>query len=247
LSRVRELEACTLRAWPAAEEEHLGGWTIRCTGGYTRRANSVFPLGSPGEDPEAAIARAEEWFRGRGQRPIFKLTSEPVPADLDARLEARGWSVEAEALVMVRPAGSDPAPPDPATELPARPGPEWLACFEAWNRIPADRVDQHRGILGRIACPAAFALRRDAEGRAVACGLAVADIPWVGLYDLVTEPGQRGRGHGTALVSALLDWGGRHGCDRAYLQVEVQNRSARSLYERLGFADDYPYWYRIGP
>ena len=193
----------------------------------------------------AAIGRARAWFGARGQRSIFKLTPEPVPVGLDAELETRGWFVEAPALVMVREPAAAPA--DLATELPGRGSPEWLTRFEAWNAIPADRVDLHRGILARIAQPVAFALRRDESGRPAACGLAVADPPWVGLYDLVTAPEQRGRGHGTALVHALLEWGTRLECPRAYLQVDEGNRSARSLYQSLGFEDEYTYWYRIAP
>ena len=39
------------------------------------------------------------------------------------------------------------------------------------------------------------------------------------------------------------DEGARH----AYLQVEADNHAARSVYQRLGFADAYAYHYRLAP
>jgi GNAT superfamily N-acetyltransferase len=53
---------------------------------------------------------------------------------------------------------------------------------------------------------------------------------WV--FDVVTEPEHRGRGHGTAVMTALIDW------FRSKDVAEVQlNASADgiALYERLGF------------
>jgi ribosomal protein S18 acetylase RimI-like enzyme len=35
-----------------------------------------------------------------------------------------------------------------------------------------------------------------------------------------------------------------HGARHAYLQVEGDNRPARAVYHRLGFADAYAYHYR---
>ena len=59
--------------------------SLRSAGGYTRRANSVYPLGVPGEDLPDAVARAASWFRERGRPAIFKMTAESVPAGLDAQ------------------------------------------------------------------------------------------------------------------------------------------------------------------
>ena len=69
----------------------------------------------------------------------------------------------------------------------------------------------------------------------------------VGLFDLVTGPNVRRKGHGTSLISRLLEWGGAHGADRAYLQVVQSNAPAIHLYEQLGFQSVYEYWYRIPP
>src|SRR5262249_36846469 len=47
---------------------------------------------------------------------------------------------------------------------------------------------------------------------------------------------RQGRGLGRLLVSALLDEAADRGCDDVFLEVRVDNDSARHLYERFGFS-----------
>jgi ribosomal protein S18 acetylase RimI-like enzyme len=66
-----------------------------------------------------------------------------------------------------------------------------------------------------------------------------------GLFDIVIDVGQRRQGHGERLVRDLLTWGKRQGACRAYLQVMLNNPPALRLYEKLGFREEYRYWYRV--
>ncbi|CAM5733398.1 hypothetical protein SFUMM280S_04446 [Streptomyces fumanus] len=52
-----ELARITARAWPPVESERLGGWELRAAAGFTRRANSVLPLGDPGMPLDAGADR----------------------------------------------------------------------------------------------------------------------------------------------------------------------------------------------
>jgi N-acetylglutamate synthase len=79
----------------------------------------------------------------------------------------------------------------------------------------------------------------------VSIGQAVADGEWVGLYAIATDPARRRQGHGRALVRQLLAWGRQHGATRSYLQVIATNAPAVRLYEQLGFAEAFRYWYWV--
>lgn len=251
LPSAASLEAVSLRAWPAVEEAWQGGWLLRASGGYTRRANSVQPIGEPGDALPAAIGRAAAWYRARTLRPVFKLTDIAVPATLDEALAEAGWLIEVPTLVMTRPPAAAPEPPPlpagHALSLDGDAGADWADAYSRWHGLPADAAARHLAIVGRIRPPRAAARLRDGHGRLVAIGLAVADGPWTGLFDLVTDPERRGRGLGRALVGRLLAWGAARGAAAAYLQVEERNRGARRMYGHLGFAEAYRYWYRVAP
>ncbi|MFY1848106.1 GNAT family N-acetyltransferase, partial [Achromobacter dolens] len=76
-------------------------------------------------------------------------------------------------------------------------------------------------------------------------GMAVRDGDLAGLFDIVTDPAQRRKGHAAMLVEHLLAACVEDGATTAYLQVEPQNTAARALYGRYGFKDCYAYWYRL--
>ena len=83
------------------------------------------------------------------------------------------------------------------------------------------------------------------NGQPVACGLGVCEGDKVGLFDIVTEPSQRGKGLGQQLIAGILAWAVDNGAQTAYLQVMLNNEAALRLYEKLGFREIYQYWYRI--
>ncbi|MBZ0269252.1 GNAT family N-acetyltransferase, partial [bacterium] len=129
--------------------------------------------------------------------------------------------------------------------LDAAPGTDWVESYARWHDLPPASIRWHRAIVERIGPPHVAARVRDGAGRLVAIGLAVADGPWVGLFDLVTAPELRSRGIGRALLGGLLGWGAGEGASAAYLQVEEPNERARGMYGHSGFATAYRYWYRV--
>ncbi|NYV78217.1 GNAT family N-acetyltransferase, partial [Streptomyces sp. UH6] len=62
----RELAGVTARAWPPVESEPLGGWVLRASSGFTRRANSVLAVGDPGLELDDALAVVAAWYGERG-------------------------------------------------------------------------------------------------------------------------------------------------------------------------------------
>ena len=55
------------------------------------------------------------------------------------------------------------------------------------------------------------------------------------IWDLRVAPGSRGRGVGTRLVSAAVDWARRHGCTELKVETQNINVGAVRLYESQGF------------
>ncbi len=99
-------------------------------------------------------------------------------------------------------------------------------------------------MLDGLVPPACFA-SLSAGSQIAACGLGVVHGGWLGLFDIVTHPQQRGQGFAQRLIRQLLAWAAAQGADGAYLQVMLNNPPALALYQRLGFREAYRYWYRV--
>jgi N-acetylglutamate synthase len=245
IDRIRLLEDIGANAWPAATTHWLEGWRLSLDRGVTRRANSVLPNAEqPVRDADALIGEVERRYRAEGLCPCFKLTAAAEPADLDRRLEHRGYRSEGRSLVLVGDARAIAPPhcPEITIALDERPTPAWLdACWPA-AQYAAERSAREQ-IVGRLCLPRAFGLARldTAVGGAA---LAVADRGWVGLTAVHTLPEQRRRGVAQSLVRALAGWAIAQGIERLYLQVEHDNAPARKLYAGLGFTEAYRYHYR---
>src|SRR3954454_17903861 len=85
-------------AWPAPYSERIAGWRLRYAEGVTKRANSVLPLGHPG-DVHVAVDGAERFYAARDLPTVFSIGDGACPG-LDAVLEARGYEVADPPLVM---------------------------------------------------------------------------------------------------------------------------------------------------
>jgi len=70
---MQDLETILAQGWPAPERTSLGDWVLRAGAGFTARANSVLPLGSPGLSLSEAVDYCEGWYDERGLRPLFAL------------------------------------------------------------------------------------------------------------------------------------------------------------------------------
>ncbi|MGC5011762.1 GNAT family N-acetyltransferase [Streptosporangium sp. DT93] len=86
------------QAWPAIHRTDADGWVLRASGGVTKRANSVLPLGEQ-DDLQAAVERAEGFYAERGLPCVFSIGGGATPG-LDGVLEARGYRRVDPTLVM---------------------------------------------------------------------------------------------------------------------------------------------------
>jgi GNAT superfamily N-acetyltransferase len=244
---VAELEEIAARGWPSPDTAWIGRWWLRAADGFTGRANSVLPLGSPGMPLDEALSVAIRWYEGRHLPARFLLE---IDSPLDVELAERGWvepkrryggvlvqtASMAPAIVAVS-ALTDPALPPVTTS--AVPSEEWLAMY----RDGAALCPTARAVIAshpRVR----FAEMRD-DGRLVAIGRVAVDDRWAGVSAVDVDPGWRRRGIATAVGRQLLTQAWQLGARRAYLQVEEGNLPAIRLYERIGFTTHHRYHYRV--
>jgi ribosomal-protein-alanine N-acetyltransferase len=57
------------------------------------------------------------------------------------------------------------------------------------------------------------------------------------LLDLAVHPAHRGRGHGSYLLTKMIDLALSGGISRIWLEVRVSGGAARRLYEKFGFVE----------
>ena len=111
---------------------------------------------------------------------------------------------------------------------------------------PLYPAESHHGIdLDALSQPhVLFAVARDAESRAVACGAIVVEDSCGEIKRMYTRPASRGRGLARELLGFLEAQARQRGCtqfvlETGYLQPEAIALYARCGYERCGPFGDY--------
>ncbi|MEU6196463.1 GNAT family N-acetyltransferase [Streptomyces sp. NPDC047061] len=242
----RELARVASRGWRPVESERLGEWELRAAAGFTRRANSVLPLGDPGLPLDAALTAVRRWYGERGL-PAYVQTAtgaEGTQELLCAELERRGWvrEVSAElwtgglAPVADRAEGAD-------VVLAREAGEDWLARYQ---RKGVSEVALK--VLG--SGPSVWFATvpgKSAGDIPAAIGRLVVDGRWAGFAAVEVDPELRRRGLATEVMAALARRALEEGASAAWLQVETDNEGARALYGRLGFAAHHAYHHYRAP
>lgn len=247
---VRDLEAAASDGWRALDVDHLGGWLLRASDGFTRRANACLPLSDPDRPLAAAIDEVARWYDARRLPPTFQLPL-PLSGPLGPALDARGWLVASEeVLVMTSPL------PDvadqiraglPPLQVMARPDDAWLARYHyRGGMLPPIGLDVllNAEVVG-------FAAVDEPDRRVAIARGAVTDAPsgrrWLGVTAVEVDPAERRRGLGSHVVAGVAEWAAERGATDVYLQVSVTNQAALAAYERLGFTEHHRYVYRRRP
>ncbi|WP_446684999.1 GNAT family N-acetyltransferase [Kitasatospora kifunensis] len=247
-----ELQRIAARGWPAAEQQPLGDWQLRASGGFTRRANSVQTLGDPGLPLPQALDRVRQWYAERGLPAWFELTTPGSPPDLTAELDRLGARF-APTLVRTAPlaplvragrgAGSD------QVRLSRTAGAPWLSAYRRVGPGAAQPTDHAAARQVLHGGPSVwFATVPDPRGGVpLAIGRCVIDGPWAGFAAIEVRPDARRQGLATALSAALAARAAEEGAKGAYLQVEADNSGALTLYDQLGFTTSHTYHYACLP
>ena len=242
-----DLERVMSLGWRGTSTQRLGDWLLRAGSGFTGRANSVLPLGSPGCELDDALEAVRVFYRGHHLNPLFQVPLGPETGSLDSDLERRGWTAFNLSGVLV--ADID----DAVTHCPSRPG---LGSARFDDAPSADWLDGYlyRGTplpdsavaVLRNADDVTFASLHDESGRTAVVRGAVAD-GWLGVTALTVAENLRRSGIGRHLMGELLRWAASHHAQRVYLQVAAENTTAIGFYSGLGFTQHHQYHYRRAP
>ncbi len=239
---VGQLQRIASEGWRALDRDAVGSWELRASRGWSRRCNSVLPVGSPGMALDDALTTVREWYAARGQRSIIQVPL-PLCERLDVALDQRGWVAEAPTLVLstdldgrrtARGAGADE---QGEVSTSAEPSQAWLSAV---GELPTAAI---RVLTGG---DNVFASTTSTHGTLLGVARGSRVEQWLGISNVWVAQAHRRQGVATRLMSVLLD-GASQTARHAYVQVEVDNSAARSLYADLGFAPHHSYVYRVAP
>ncbi|UGY93471.1 GNAT family N-acetyltransferase [Streptomyces gobiensis] len=245
---ARELARVAARAWPSAESERLGDWELRASGGFTRRANSVLPLGSPGVPLDEALSQVIDWYAVRGLPAYIQLSTGAEDTDerLAAELAERGWVRETTAEIRI--AGlAQLADRDDGTAqvmLSRSIGDAWLRRYQRFRQPGPDVL---RVLCGGPSVWFATVPGEEPGSPPAAIGRCVVDGRWAGFTAVEVDPARRREGLASAVMAALARKALDEGASAAYLQAETDNEGARALYDGMGFATHHAYHHWRAP
>lgn len=251
-----ELARVSARAWQPVESEPLGDWLLRAAAGepapgasrpgFTRRANSVLPIGDPGMPLDDALARVVRWYGDRGLPPYIQTATGAADTQelLCSRLEAAGWvrEVSAELRIAALAPIADLDVPDEVraqvrlsrTVDPAGGG--WLRRYQRFD-VPGPHV-----VKVLESGPSVWFATMGAEGDVpAAIGRCVVDGRWAGFAAVEVDPLRRREGLASAVMAVLAQRALDEGASAAWLQVEADNAGARALYDGMGFSTHHSY------
>ncbi|GHB40973.1 N-acetyltransferase [Streptomyces viridiviolaceus] len=232
-----ELARVASRAWRPVESERLGDWELRAASGFTRRANSVLPLGDPSLPLDEALAAVRRWY-GERALPAYIQTAtgaEGTQELLCAELERRGWVREVTAELWIGALAPVADRAEGTGVVLSREADEaWLARYQRKGVS-----DVALRVLG--SGPSVWFATVPGEDAPAAIGRCVVDGRWASFAAVEVDPAQRRRGLATAVLGALARRALDEGASAAWLQVETDNAAARALYAGMGFTAHHAY------
>jgi ribosomal protein S18 acetylase RimI-like enzyme len=246
LTVVRRFLAAGFRAWPAASVHYDGAWSVRLTPGHPgKRLNSVSPL-DPGDiaDISPRLERAAERFREAGRPLTMQMTPLAAKAVSD-HLDARGWDRLGDLAVMRLPL-ADMAVDDAMDQIPLKDVNRFVSAVVSVREY---KPELHAGLAGVIESiePEAGLFVLEEDGEILATAICIHDGDLAGLFEVATSRSERGKGYGRRIVLSALKWARLRGAHTAWLQVEMDNQPALSLYNGLGFEELFRCHYRQPP
>ncbi len=235
---IENLERSTVSGVAPAKTVEIGGWLVALDDGAIGRAKSAVPLRH--DLGPSALSEIEAAYWTEGLTPMFRVADKPGLRAVRDALTDRGYGFGKATIVEVGNVDRLAAVRDTPGELIEAPDADWGSVFLGPGFDPEDGA-------GRVAAlsrspDAMYGCVREG-GRTVAVGCVTFGHGWAGIHGMRTDAECRGRGLASQVLAALGRAAQARGIDRIFLQVEEDNRDARSLYRKCGFTPVWPYRY----
>lgn len=122
----------------------------------------------------------------------------------------------------------------------------WFELFSAvaaegkWigREAPVDKAVAKEGFESYLYSDRRIHILAEAEDGQLVGEIALQADRMVADFGMMVASGWRGRGVGSALLQAAIDWATDHDCPKVALQVWPHNTSAISLYKKFGFEEE---------
>ena len=214
------------------EKPRSGGVVTFVTGIPLPVMNGVFT--ETAHPDIAELAAAAEGMEGSGVPWCIQLRGEP-DADVERLAGVHGLIQKQTTPLMLHRGEMEQKAPQPAVQgvrvIGPEEGEEYAAALAAGFQVPP-QVMALFGSLEVLAVSHAVPYVAESAGQVVAVGLGVSLGESVGVFNIATLPGYRGRGYGRAITERIVADGIAQGASLAYLQ---SSQAGYRLYESMGF------------
>lgn len=237
---INRTEEFLLNSWPAEGTSLYDGWVLRFSGGYTLRANSVYPIYSSAIDVAEKVRLCEYEYARRNLPAVFKVTRQSTPRGLDEILAGLGYTTDSFVRVLQIQCGEHSVKYPVMVKANRLIDEDWLSGFlnckgvtDVQQRLLAKQL--HYRMNGKLAAVS----KLGPNGRAAGYGLGFIQNGCACISDVVVAPEYRGRGYAKDIMYALMNFAREKGAGTVFLQVTAGNTAAEQLYKRLGFSEAY--------
>jgi len=241
---MRLLEELSMNALPSLQTTLYDGWILRLADGFTNRANSINPIYPSIKNINTKIEKCETVFKSKNLRPTYKITPFVYPENLDRELENRGYKSIHHTSVQTMDLSNLMEPSIHTVTTSSVFDEKWFEYYCSMNKINTDNRITCKKIFNNI-LPFKFFVSLYMDDSVIACGMAVIEEGFIGLFNITVDEKYRNQGYGMQLLANMLKIGKFYGAKSAYLQVMLDNLPALHLYEKLGFKESYQYHYRV--
>jgi N-acetylglutamate synthase len=237
------IEELSMNAWPALENILYDGWIIRFSNGYTKRANSINPIYKSTIDINEKEKYCYELFKNKKLPVIYKLVDCKEHRNLDGILESIGYEkIDITSVQTLNLAIFDYAPENDI-RIENDFSEKWLNGFFDCNGIKEIYQKTIISMLQNISGKT-IVVSKTINNKIVGCGYGAIEDDYVGIFDIIVNENERGNGYGQEIVKTILSVAKKNRIEKSYLQVVCGNTVAEKLYNKLGYKEEYKYWYR---